>query len=121
MKKLLIAFAALIVFPLCAFAPKENECYKVKITFQVIQEIRSDYYNGTVLNSKVIKNDAFRYERVCANSESEAKKQAAHLCSSECSRVGNYIRKTTINGEEAYVFEVRKISEIEIVGSCGEC
>ena len=109
--------------PLFAFMPKESgeRCYKVCIHVRQVEEVRTAYIGGSVISTRTMKDDVKMYESVCASSESEARNKARNNCSSTCSRDGNYVRKTTVNGEDAYVFEVRTITSIEIVGSCGEC
>ena len=123
MKKIFMLLAILVALPLCAFSPNESndQCYKVKIHVRIIMETRTAYTGGTVITSKVINDDKVIVENVCAESENHARRRAESNCSSMCSRSGNYVRKTTVNGEDAYVFEVREITSIEIVGSCGNC
>ena len=94
--------------------------YKVKITFDITKETRTSRYGGTIISQQSLSTKS-TIEYACATSETEARIQAKENCSSFCTREGNYLGTTSINGETAYMFEVRKISSVEIVEKQGQC
>ena len=132
MKKLfLIIIAAMTIFFGSSFkpnttsqqtqseTPQQDQCYRVKVIFDIVYETRTARWGGTVVNSKTMATDQVYTTPQCASSESEARDKAVHECYEACNNEeGKYIKETS---DGLYMFEVRRVKRTEITGSCGDC
>ena len=94
-----------------------DQCYVVKITYDIVWEYRTARYDGTTIKTETKKTGAWQTFRECADSEFAAIGRAKRSCFEVCSDDGKYINKIG----EYYVFEVRRITSAEVTGSCGDC
>ena len=94
-----------------------DQCYIVKITYDIVWEYRTDMYDGTTIKTETKKTGASQIFRECASSEFNAIESAKNSCYEVCTNNGKYIKKIG----EYYVFEVRRITSAEVTGSCGDC
>ena len=99
--------------------PQQDQCYRVKVIYDIVYETRTARWGGTVVNSKTMATDQVYTTPQCASSESEARDQAVHECYEACNnQEGKYIKETS---DGLYMFEVRRVKRTEITGSCGNC
>lgn len=96
----------------------ENQCYIVKITYDIVWEYKTTLYNGTTVRSEMKKNGKTTISRQCADSESKAINDAKDECHKVCSNNGKYIKQST---DGYYIYEVHRITSAEVTGSCGDC
>lgn len=98
--------------------PQQDQCYQVKVTFDVVYEIRTERWGGSVIESRVGKTGVSITTAQCAKSESDARDQAVRECYEFCNNEdGKYVKETS----GGYMFEVRRVTRTDIVGSCGDC
>lgn len=96
-----------------------RQCYQVKVTYDIVYETRTERYAvGSVVSSTIMYKDQVYFSNQCAISESQARDLAVQECYKSCSNnAGKYIQETS----SGYVFEVRRVTKTEIVGTCGNC
>lgn len=97
----------------------DEQCYIVKITFDVVWEYRTGRNGGTTVRNETRSSGVKITTRQCAYRESEAIDGAKYECYNFCNNGdGKYIKQTT---DGYYIFEVRRITSAEVTGSCGDC
>jgi hypothetical protein len=134
MKKLfLILVAAITIFlgssfkpnamsqqTLSSATPQQEQCYRVKVTYDIIYELRTERWGGSVIQSKTVKSGETYITPQCADSESEARDQAVSECYNACNNgEGKYVKEAS-NGN-GFIFEVRRVTRTDIIGTCGNC
>ncbi len=133
MKKLfLILIAAMTIFFGSSFkpdatsqqvqskaTPQQDQCYRVKVTYDIIYERRTERWGGSVIESKTMKTGEVYVTPQCASSESEARDKAVSECYESCNNgEGKYVKESSNGG---YIFEVRRVTRTDIIGTCGNC
>lgn len=99
--------------------PQQDQCYKVKVTFDVIFEKRTARWGGTVIESTTGQTGASYTTSICAKNESEAREEAERECHNVCNNgEGKYVKETS---DGYYLFEIRRVTRTEIIASCGNC
>lgn len=129
MKKLfLVLIAAMTIFLGSSFkpnamsqqinaTPQQEQCYRVKVTYDIIYELRTARWGGSVIESKIAKSGETYITPQNANSESEARDQAVSECYRSCNNGDGKFVKEASNGN-GFIFEIRRVTRTEIIGTC---
>lgn len=100
--------------------PQQDQCYRVKVTYDIIYELRTGRWGGSVIESKTVKTGEVYTTPICASSESEARDKAVDECNESCNNgEGKYVKEAS-NGN-GYIFEVKRVTRTDIIGTCGSC